>query len=128
MARIFTVATLTPIIPVTESYSLYKTKTAKLLEQIFGPTKLISEFDNKRLKLKMFPTYHMYLSEYNDIVARLEVVVLNMYEDQKDKLTTLEKTQFLNSSSLNIVVKDDQYADIIHKLKILQLIKTELQI
>ena len=76
----------------------------------------------------MFPTYHMYLSEYNDIVARLEVVVLNMYEDQKDKLTTLEKTQFLNSSSLNIVVKDDQYADIIHKLKILQLIKTELQI
>ena len=41
----------------------------------------------------------------------------------------IEKETLLNTSSLNVVPKDaDEYNDIIHELKLFQIIRTELQI
>ena len=107
----------------------YHTKTAKLLEHAIGANILIAEFDSKRLKLKVNPNSTIYLQDYRNIVARLEVVILCKYHELKYKMRDIEKETLLNTLSLNVVPKDgDEYNDIIHELKLFQIIRTELQI
>ena len=107
----------------------YHTKTAKLLEHAIGANILIAEFDSKRLKLKVNPNSTIYLQDYRNIVARLEVVILCKCHELICKMRDIEKETLLNTSSLNVVPEDgDEYNDIIHKLKLFQIIRTELQI
>ena len=95
----------------------YNTKTAKLLEQAVGANILIVEFDSKRFKLKQNLNSSIYLQDYRNIVARLEVVILCKYHEIKSKMRDIEKETLLNTLSLNVVSKDGaEYDDIIHKL------------
>ena len=111
------------------SDNTYHTKTARLLEQVIGANELITEFDSKRWKLKQNLKSSMYVNDYRNIVARLEVVILVKYHKLKCKMRDIEKESLFDTPSLNVVPKDcDEYNNIIHKLKLLQIIKTELQI
>ena len=105
----------------------FETKTAGLLEQAIGSNELIRRFDKIRAKLKRNINSIIYWNEYKDIVAQLEVIILPKYYDLKSKLKNIEQTTFHNSSTLNVIPKDrSEYDAIKYKLKILQIIKTEL--
>ena len=107
----------------------FYTKTAKLLEMVCGDTSLVRDFDSKRHKLKLFPNSSMYRADYGRVIALLEINILNMYHDKKQKLKNLEQEAFLeSSSSLNIALNNsNDYAHLVEELKILQIIRTELQ-
>ena len=70
---------LKPVIVCTEETMNLETKTGKLLEQALGRSDIITEFEVKRMKLKKWPNSSLYLADYKDIVARLEIIVLNKH-------------------------------------------------
>ena len=96
---------------------------------VCGDVPLVHDFDSKRHKLKLFPNSSMYRADYGRVVASLEVNILNMYHDKKQKLKKFEQEAFLKSStSLNVAPNDsNDYVHLVEKLKILQIIRTELQ-
>ena len=99
------------------------------MEEAIGINKLISKFDNSRAKLKRNINSDMYKNEYKNIVAQLEVVILPKYKELKSKLKVIQKEALDNSLTLNMIPKDrSEYDKIIHQLKLLQIIRKELEI
>ena len=122
------IQTIQPVIdcPITTTH--LSTKTGKLLEQVLGPTELVVDFDSKRNKLKKHPKSSLYIIEYRESIARLEVILISKYNELKEFVSELEFEKLMSCSSLNIVVDNAQYKEAVNKLKILQILRTELKI
>ena len=119
---------LEPITTVDEPNQKYQTKTAKLLERVCGDSVLVREFDSKRRKLKLFPNSAMYRADYRKIIASVEIHIVNKYNDSKQKIKSLEREALRKSSGMNVSLdKSSEYNDLVKELKILQIIRTELQ-
>ena len=119
---------LEPITTVDEPNQKYQTKTAKLLERVCGDSVLVREFDSKRRKLKLFPNSAMYRADYRKIIASVEIHIVNRYNDSKQKIKSLEREALRKSSGMNVSLdKSSEYNDLVKELKILQIIRTELQ-
>ena len=110
-----------------DTSNIYETSTARMLVQAIGPNTIIKEFDEIRIKVKRNVNSSIYINEYKSIVARLEVIILPLYYELKQKLKYMERETLQNSASLNVSPKEcKEYNNIIQQLKLFQLIKTQL--
>ena len=106
----------------------FKTRTAKRIYEVIGDNENTFEYDLIRCKLKKHPENTLYIGQYQQILARLEVIILTNHSNLKNELARMEKEQLKKTSSLTIHVESNEHKDIIKKLKKLQLIKTHLDI
>ena len=110
-----------------DTSNIYKTSTARMLLKAIGPHTIIKEFDEIRIKVKRNVNSSIYINEYKNIVARLEVIILPRYYELKQKLKYMERETLQKSSSLNVCPKEcKEYNHIVQQLKLFQLIKTQL--
>ena len=110
--------------------SVRKTKTATLLEKLFGKNDDISAFNKARLKLKAGE--NSYESQYQTLVAKFEVKVLNLEDELKTEQGNIENEEMVNSNGTNTIPTDktnkQKYENIAKKLCLIQALKNELQI
>ena len=110
-----------------DTSNIYETSTARMLVKAIGPNSVITEFDEIRIKVKRNANSSIYINEYKNIVARLEVVILPRYYELKQKLKCMERETLQKSSSLNVCPEECQeYNHIVQQLQLFQLIKTQL--
>ena len=70
-----------------------------------------------RSNLKKHPENTSYIEQYQQILARLEVIILTNYSNLKNELARMEKEQLKKTSSLTIHVDSNEHKDIIKKMK-----------
>ena len=94
--KIMSIKELNNISKCFEMEALFSTKTAQLLYDILPEeVEAISKFDKIRKKLKLSNTCDNLLEDtYMDIVARLEVKIINKEETLKSELTSMEQHQW----------------------------------
>ena len=119
-----------PLVPAhvsPDTSNIYQTSTARMLVKDIGPNSVIKEFDEIRIKVKRNANSSIYINEYKNIVAPLEVVILPRYYGLKQKLKCMERETLQNRSSLNVYPKECKECNhIIQQLQLFQLIKTQL--
>ena len=104
----------------------YHTKTAKLLEHDIGANMLIAEFDSKPQKLRVNPNSTIYLQDYRNIVACLEVVIY--IQDYKNIVACLEVVIYIQDyrnivACLEVVIYIQDYRNIVARLEVVILCK-----
>ena len=109
------------------------TNTATVLYSIFpNEETLIAKFDKRRTQLKHNVNYNKLIEDdYLDLVAQIEVKVLNKDDCLKQELKKIERDQWESDDGLSLVPKSEQarnkYDDIITKLRIISALRKELK-
>ena len=68
---------------------------------------LINKFDTQRAKLKHSSGHkHSLIGDYMDLIAQIEVKLINKGVDLKEELGKLAREQWENDDSLNLVPKE----------------------
>ena len=119
---------------ISEMKSQLYTKTAMMLQITLSQEKeLINKFDTQRAKLKHNSGHNQSLiDDYMDLIAQIEVKLINKEMDLKEELGRLEREQWEKDDSLNLIPKEatkrKYYDDIITNLKRIKILRNELNI
>ena len=92
---------------ISEMKSQLYTKIAMQLQIILLQEKqLINKFDTRRAKLKHRSRHsHSLIEGYMDLIAQIEVKLINKVMDLKEELEKLEREQWENADSVNLIPK-----------------------
>ena len=131
------IISLKPINEFTKCYKMnatFSTKTAQLLHDILpAEVEIIRTFDTIRKQLKLCKTRDNLLEEsYMDIVARLEVKIINREDKLKLELTNMEQQLWQKEEGLSLIpqleMDKNEYDSIISELKIVNIARRQLKI
>ena len=115
-----------------EMKSQFCTKTAILINNILPHEILLTrKFDKRRKQLKLSTTYDkLLLDDYMDVVAEVEVKVVNKESSLKTELAEIEQQQWENDEGLSLIPKPEieknKYDAIISDLNKIRILRKEL--
>ena len=109
----------------------FRSKTANYINQVIPMEKdLVKKYDNARMKVKPCPNDKLLHDEFSILSAQIEIKLLIKNDELKNIIKSTEMKQIMESASFNPFQCDEteqkQYDEIIFKLKIIRVLRTEL--
>ena len=105
-------------------------KSTCMLIKILGSCKLVTDYDEKRKKIKKNRNRQDIL-DYQQIIAQLEVKLNIKYDNLKEELKAMELSNLKQNSSLSTLPPEEnreKYQELLTKLKYIKSIKSQLKI
>ena len=105
--------------------------TAKILLMIIGDDPLVFLFSKCRKKLKLLKTDEN-IESYRDIIAKIEVRILQLNRTLKKELKIIENETILRNDLIALMpekgLSKENYDKIINKLKMIKVLQKQLKI
>ena len=105
-------------------------KSSAMLITILGEHHLITEYDVLRKRIKKTGN-QQYISDYKLLIAQIEVKLNIEYHTLKEKLKKTELLNLKNNSALSTLPSEQNqkhYYDLLKKLKLIKVVKAQLQL
>ena len=117
------IVSLKPVTTPSTQITTELSRSAQLLEKVFGKTTQIAEFDQLRKKVKRDRNY---LKQYQILLAEIEVK-LNIKEEELDKQLKSMEMADLNQES-ETIENTEEYINVVNKLKYIKVLHKSLKL